>query len=93
MPEVLEHIVGPSLPPYTEHAWHAFLSLCTTRTIGAHGANAISYEELQAYQIVTGDVLTDLEIACVLAADRTVMQLQHNRVHTAAVEAKTESPE
>jgi hypothetical protein len=93
MPVVLNDLVGPALPEHTEHAWRAFVELASTRTSGAHGANPITYETIAAFQRVTGETLTDLELACVFAADRAIMHMQHDRLHAAAATASPDPPE
>lgn len=80
MPEVLDDLVGPPLPPLCERAWEAFTVLSATRTSGGSGANPITYVEIAAYQAVTGVRLTTLELACVRAGDYEVMRWQSDKM-------------
>ena len=84
MPAVLDDIVGPDLPLYTEDAWRAFVALSSTRTLSMAGANPIAYTELEAYQRVERHKLTPMEIACIRAADRCVMRVQGERMNDTA---------
>lgn len=65
---------GPGLPYAVEHLWGIFIDLHTTRTAtGFGGLNPITYLDIDAYQRVTGVVLSPEEVALIRMADGVAM--------------------
>jgi hypothetical protein len=67
---VLSDMVGPPCPALAVRAWEVFGQLHETRSCGMGGVRAITFTELDAFQRVTGQRLTPLDVALVREADR-----------------------
>lgn len=93
MPEVLNDVIGPSLPPHTQRAWTAFRELKKRCDVGQAGIGRIKYSEIEAYERVEHHYLTPLDKACIAAADDVVTALQYEQLRTAAKSAaKNDAP-
>jgi hypothetical protein len=77
---VLDELAGPPLPPMAARAWRVFGEVNSTRSSGMGGIGAITYTELAAYQAVTGERLTPLDVALVREADGAFLQFAMRRM-------------
>jgi hypothetical protein len=76
------------LLPVAAVAWEAFNELSATRGASSAGVSPISFLEIEAYQRVTGNSLTPLDVALILTADGTFMAEAHERTTPAAATAE-----
>lgn len=80
IPEAAEDLFGPPLPPYCDRAWELFWQLNATRAATSAGPQAIPYGEIDAFQRVTRQRLTPLEVLLVREADDALLHEMRHRV-------------
>lgn len=72
-------LAGPGFPEGCEGLHRAFMDLNNVRTSSGFGANPIGYQEMLAYQQLTGWPLLPWEVDAIRQADGTLMELMRAR--------------
>lgn len=86
-------MIGPPLLPVAANAWDAFNALSATRGSSSVGVLPITYHELEAYQRVTTNHLTPLDVALVMSADAAFLAETQERAQAATSAAEKEAVE
>jgi hypothetical protein len=78
----LRDLNGPPFPVGTEQAWHMFCDLSFARP-RANGAGPIAYSEILAYCALTDVLPTQLDLACIAAADSAFFERVNDEARAA----------
>jgi len=69
-PDVLN---GPEFPDLCAHIWRDFLNLNKSRRMGFSGPDPITFQDVFAWQAVTGNILHPWEVSAIMAIDEAFM--------------------
>lgn len=73
-------MVGPPCPPLAARAWEVFGQLHGTRSIGMGGVGPITFGEMDAFQRLTRQRLTPLDVALIREADSVFLAVALQRM-------------
>jgi hypothetical protein len=62
------------LPLQAEHIWRWFCELDASRQSGGFGPSPITYQDIDAYRRLTGEVMQAWEVRAIRAVDDAVLQ-------------------
>jgi len=69
---------GPDFPSLLSYLWTAFLALNNSRSMGAHTANPISYQEIKAYCDLTAVVLSPRDVEAIKEVDSVYLKVMNS---------------
>jgi hypothetical protein len=67
-------LILPPIPPGCQSLWAAFLELNSARSSGGMSASGISFQDIAAWQSITGVTLNPWELDVICALDRVALK-------------------
>jgi hypothetical protein len=70
--KAIARLQGPEMSPMAEVAWMRYVDIAQGKTGGGMGPAPLSWQDVRAYQEVTGEVLLGVEVVWAMTADAGV---------------------